>query len=68
MDITVAQTEDDDVINGQNRVLNGDANGDANGDLTGKVAVNSMSLGIPSDEWFRILGINGAGKITTMGC
>ena len=60
--------DDDDVIAEQQRVLNGGANDDAivMSELTkiypnGKIAVNALSLGIPSGECFGLLGINGAG-------
>jgi len=33
----------------------------------GKIAVRDISLGIPNGECFGLLGINGAGKSTTMG-
>jgi ATP-binding cassette, subfamily A (ABC1), member 3 len=73
-DISVALTDDNDVIAEQDRVLSGGANDDliVINQLTkvfdnGKLAVNNMSLGIPHGECFGLLGINGAGKTTTMG-
>jgi len=70
IDITVALPEDDDVINEQERVANGDANNDliVLNQLTkvydnGKVAVNNVSLGIPPGECFGLLGINGKLRI-----
>ena len=65
-DITTALPDDDDVVNEQDRVLEGRANSDlvVMSDLTkvyddGKLAVNRMSLGIPHGECFGLLGING---------
>lgn len=73
-DISVALPDDEDVISEQERVVEGHAKEDliVLSHLTkiysnGKVAVNSMSLGIPPGECFGLLGINGAGKTTTMG-
>lgn len=68
-DVTLALPEDDDVLEEQNRVLNGEANSDliVLSQLrkvynNGKVAVNNMSLGIKPGECFGLLGINGAGS------
>jgi ATP-binding cassette subfamily A (ABC1) protein 12 len=56
------------VIAEEQRVLNGEANGDPivlsqlrKVYSNGKVAVNSLSLGIKAGECFGLLGINGAG-------
>ena len=72
-DITTALPDDDDVIAEQDRVLSGEANDDliVLSQLTKvydnqKIAVNSMSLGIPPGECFGLLGINGAGKTTAL--
>jgi ATP-binding cassette, subfamily A (ABC1), member 3 len=66
LDITTALPEDDDVIAEQDRVNSGGANNDliVVSQLTkiyrnGKIAVNSLSLGIPPGECFGLLGING---------
>jgi len=73
-DITRALDEDSDVLDEEQRVLNGAANTDhivlsqlSKVYSNKKVAVNSMSLGIGHGECFGLLGINGAGKTTTMG-
>lgn len=39
----------------------------ARGSAPPKLAVRSMSLGIPQGECFGLLGVNGAGKTSTMG-
>jgi hypothetical protein len=66
VDITTALSEDDDVLAEQDRVNSGEANNDliVISQLkkiyrNGKVAVNSMSLGIPPGQCFGLLGING---------
>ena len=58
--------EDDDVLEEEERVISGDADSDAVvlRELrkvydNGKVAVNDLSLGIPSGECFGLLGTNG---------
>ncbi|OEU16083.1 hypothetical protein FRACYDRAFT_208005 [Fragilariopsis cylindrus CCMP1102] len=65
---------DDDVAAEEQRVLTGAANDDlivlsqlGKTYSNGKVAVDSLSLGIPPGQCFGLLGINGAGKTTTMG-
>ncbi|KAG7367345.1 multidrug ABC transporter ATPase [Nitzschia inconspicua] len=64
---------DDDVIAEEQRILSGSANDDliVLSQLTkvydtGKKAVDSISLGIPPGQCFGLLGINGAGKTSTM--
>lgn len=64
---------DEDVVTETERVLSGNAAEDeiVLSELkkrypNGKVAVNGLSLGIPSGQCFGLLGINGAGKTTTM--
>jgi len=71
--MTIAPTDDDDVLQEQDRVLRGAANNDliVMSELkkiyeNGKLAVNNLSLGIPPGECFGLLGINGAGKTTTL--
>ena len=65
-DITVALPEDEDVLEEQERVLEGRANNDliVMSELkkiydNGKKAVDNFSLGIPAGECFGLLGING---------
>jgi len=64
--MTIAPTDDDDVLQEQDRVLRGAANNDliVMSELkkiyeNGKLAVNNLSLGIPPGECFGLLGING---------
>lgn len=71
---SVVAAEDADVLAEEERIKSGGANSDliVLSQLTkvydtGKVAVNSLSLGIPHGQCFGLLGINGAGKTTTMG-
>jgi len=65
--------KDEDVINEERRVLAGDADDSTivikdfkKMYSTGKYAVKGVSLGIPNGECFGLLGINGAGKSTTL--
>jgi ATP-binding cassette, subfamily A (ABC1), member 3 len=65
---------DEDVASENERVANGTANDDTivMNKLTkrypnGKLAVHTVSLGIPSGQCFGLLGINGAGKTTMLG-
>jgi len=71
--ITAALPDDDDVVAEAERVSSGDAIDDmiVVKNLTkqypnGKLAVNNVSYGIPRGECFGLLGINGAGKTSTM--
>mmetsp|Transcript_19452 Transcript_19452/g.28094 ORF Transcript_19452/g.28094 Transcript_19452/m.28094 type:complete len:2009 (+) Transcript_19452:240-6266(+) len=71
--IIEAVLEDDDVRAEEERVSRGDANDDliVLNKLTkqydgGKIAVNNVSYGIPPGQCFGLLGINGAGKTTSM--
>ena len=71
--IQITGNEDEDVIVENDRVGRGQAQDDVIllNQLTkvypnGKQAVNNMSLGVPSGECFGLLGINGAGKTSTM--
>eukprot|EP00736_Rhodelphis_marinus_P014162 Rmarinus@m.10137 len=70
--------EDDDVASERDRVASGQAEGEnlvlrglrkvyyPRGNAAAKVAVHDLWLGVPVGECFGFLGINGAGKSTTM--
>jgi ABC-type multidrug transport system fused ATPase/permease subunit len=65
-----ATPDDEDVVEEQKRVLDGNANEDVivMSELTkiygnGKIAVDKLSLGIPPGECFGLLGTNGAGYV-----
>jgi ATP-binding cassette, subfamily A (ABC1), member 3 len=71
--VAYSKDEDDDVLKEQSRVEGGGANSDlivmknlSKRYNNGMLAVNNLSLGIPGGECFGLLGINGAGKSTTM--
>jgi ABC-type multidrug transport system ATPase subunit len=71
---TISDIEDEDVIEETNRVMSGKAHEDSVILLNnmkkiypgGKYAVKGVSLGIPNGECFGLLGINGAGKSSTL--